>query len=143
MLSFLRTIILSAGILLLGGCLIPLPPTEWAELRVSDTGQSELLLMRGMWQGGITTEGWKGYKEGPFAWCFLQGTGPVYINPTIQPNHRPFTASLGTITIDAAHKKVVIDLHSNDPINGTYRLETVKGEPLYIYWSDKGLLTSP
>ena len=131
--------LLICSLSLFSGCFIlqDVAGPEYAELRLDDDGRRQLLIVSDNWLAVLPADGHGpgGPQHGVSEWFFLQGDGPVFTNPIMQPNHRPFTPSPGTIIIDLDHKKVKINLYPNlNPafyLNGEYQLRLVSHDPFY------------
>ena len=95
-----------------------------------------LQIYAGSWEPLIGVDGFGGPRENLFYFGNLVGPGPVYINPEFDENNiGPSWINRGTIKVDRAHSRVVIDLQyvtsksgepeklEPHPANGTYHIK--------------------
>lgn len=87
-------------------------PKKYAEMRLSSTGKTQIIIRGDVWRGLITPHGFGGYAHNIYYWSTLQGDGPIYANPILWEN-APISFQhdhVGSISIDKISRNVAIDL---------------------------------
>jgi hypothetical protein len=122
----MRIALISLFLVWICGCAY-IPPSkdqsQWYATLESNSGKTELLINSNEWEPLVGADGFGGHRRVMLYFAELDGSGPVYQNPVFgefsaPKEKKPYS---GSITIDADHKKAIIDLQTC-PANGTYPL---------------------
>ena len=118
---------------------------KYAELRLGDSGEFQLLIECDIWMGLINPEHGSGYRKGRlFYAAFLKGDGPDFVDPDLHINGQYSPPTRGTINVDRQLQRVIIHLQNvvsepGQPLktepseaNGTYPIRTVNHDP-FLY----------
>ena len=110
-----------------------IPPSkdkaQWYATLESSSGGTTLQINSNEWEPLLGADGFGGHRRVMLYFAELDGAGPVYQNPVFGENSAPEAKKRysGSITVDAEHKKVIIDLQAC-PENGMYPLR---------HWKDR------
>jgi hypothetical protein len=110
-----------------------IPPSkdkaQWYATLDSSSGRATLDINSNEWLPLFGADGFGGHRRVMLYFADLDGTGPVYENPVFGESSAPEAKKRysGSITVDAEHKKVIVDLQEC-PANGTYPLR---------HWKDR------
>ena len=116
----------------------------YAEIRLSEDGQYQVLIVAIKWAGLFKDFGYEGYQTYLYGYTTLDGKSTIYTNPPfIELGFGVRHPYYGTVSVDLKTKSVSIALTSltstnfgtnhfeNCLLNGTYQIKDINKNPFY------------